>query len=118
MLYPAPSDARQALAYVVALPSAAAVGYALYRLLAVLRRGGLLARFVARVWIIGGFYLTLAGVMAVIAGPYVFAGRSRGGQWHTEPMTPDELWALGAAAGIVGALIWPAVARQRGGPDM
>jgi hypothetical protein len=85
----------------------------MYYLLQPLRRGGIVARFVARVMIIGMLYTTLGLVAAAIGGPYIFAGRMRGGGWDTSPMTGGEILGTGLAARVLGALLWPVVARSR-----
>jgi hypothetical protein len=113
MLYPEPSATRQLAADATALPAGCIAAGAMYYLLRPLRRGGLVARFVARVMIIGMLYTTLGLVAVAVGGPYIFAGRMRGGGWDTSPTTGGEILATGLAAGVLGAALWPVVARYR-----
>lgn len=114
MLYPEPSSARQVAAYILAVPAAFGVATAMHYLLAPLRQRGAISRFVARVGIIGVFYTTFAAVMVGIAGPYVFAGRTRDGGWITSPTTGRGILGMGFALGVLGALLWPVASRAKG----
>jgi uncharacterized membrane protein len=114
MLYPQPSDAREFAAFATALPAAGLAAGAMFYLLRPLRRGGLIARFIARVAIIGMLYTTLQVVAVAIGGPYIFAGPMRGGGWRTDPTSGREILGSGLALGVIGALLWPAVARAKG----
>lgn len=108
MPFSKPSIALQVLAYVTAVPVAFAFAGTMHYLLAAMRRGGVVARFVARVGIIGMFYTTFATVMVGIAGPYVFKSRT----------TWDEILGIGLTIGVVGAVVWPVVNRRGGGDDL
>ena len=96
------------------MPAAFGVAGTLRYLLVPLRRTNVFGRFVARVGVIGIFYATFSAVMVGIAGPYVFAGASRGGNWHTSPMDGRAILASGLAIGVIGAIILPVVARLKG----
>jgi hypothetical protein len=114
MLYPEPTPTRELLAFATALPAAGVVAGTLYYLLRPLRRGGMAARFVARLVVIGMLYTTLQLVAAAVGGPYIFAGRMRGGGWRTTPTSGREILENGLALGLIGALLWPVVARAKG----
>ncbi|GJG86845.1 hypothetical protein tb265_20260 [Gemmatimonadetes bacterium T265] len=117
MLYPEPSTSGQVIGYILAVPAGFAVARTLHYLLAPLRRSNFVARFVARVAIIGVFYTTFAAVMVGIAGPYVFTHRSPTGAWSTSPTDAAEMMESGLGAGIIGALVWPVVTRAKGHND-
>lgn len=113
MLFPPVKTSTGIVAYVVGLASAFGVSTALFRLLEPMRRSGVIARFVARFWIIGSFYFTLTAVMAIIAGPYIFGGPTRFGDYNSDPLTFREVLIIGLIAGVFGALLWPVFRRGR-----
>ena len=117
MPYPEPSAARQVIAYCTAVPAAFGVAGTLRYLLAPLRRRSAVGYSVARVGVIGIFYATFAAVMVGVAGPYVFAGVSRDGNWHTSPMDGRKILTLGLAIGVIGAVTLPLLARLKGRDD-
>ena len=47
-------------------------------------------------------------------GAYIFADPIRGGGWRTAPTSRREILENGLALGVIGALIWPVVARAKG----
>ena len=96
MRSPGPSTARQAIGYVLAVPTACLVAGALHFRLAPLRRSHVIARFVARVAIVDIFYATFAAVMIGVAGPYAFAGRMWGGGWNASPTSGRDMLEMGS----------------------
>jgi hypothetical protein len=114
MLFPQVKTSTSVLAYFAALVSALAVSVILFRLLEPLRKGGLIARFFARFWIIGAFYFTLAVVMVLVAGPYIFSGPMRSGRYISDPITFRETVLGGIALGLLGAVLWPLVTKAKG----
>jgi hypothetical protein len=113
MLHPQVKISTGIIAYFVGLASAFGVAGGLFRLLEPMRRSGIIARFIARLWIIGWFYFTLTAVMAIIAGPYIFAGPTRFGDYNSDPLTFKAVLWIGVAAGFLGALMWPLVSKRR-----
>src|SRR4051812_25416465 len=107
MLFPEVKTSTGIIAYLVGIISAFTVAGALFRLLEPLRQGGMIARFFARFWIIGSFYFTLGAVMALIAGPYIFAGPTRFGGYNSNPITFRETAFMGIGLGLFGAFMWP-----------
>jgi hypothetical protein len=114
VLFPPIKTSTGIIAYLVGIASAFAVAGALFRLLEPLRRGGIIARFIARFWIIGAFYFTFAAAMAIIAGPYIFAGPTRYGGYNSDPITFRETLIFGIGLGIFGAFMWPFVSAAKG----
>jgi hypothetical protein len=113
VLYPEVKTSTGIVAYLVGIVSAFTVAGTLFRLLEPFRTGGLIARFIARFWIIGSFYFTLGAVMAMVAGPYIFAGPRRFGGYNSDPLTFRETVFIGIASGLLGALIWPVVSKAK-----
>lgn len=113
VLFPEVKTSRAIIGYILGVVSAFTVAGTLFRLLEPLRRGGTIARFLARFWIIGSFYFTLTAVMAIVAGPYIFAGPTRTGGYISDPLTFRETVFMGIALGLLGALMWPIVGRSK-----
>jgi hypothetical protein len=113
VLFPQVKISTGVLAYVAGITSAFVVAGTLFRLLQPMREGGMVARYFARVWIIGTFYFTLAVVMVLIAGPYVFSGPMRGGGYNSNPTTLRETVLLALGLGFFGAFLWPVVSKAR-----
>lgn len=119
VLFPQVKTSTGIVAYLVGIASAFGVSVSLFRLLEPMRRSGKIARFIARFWIIGSFYFTLTAVMAIIAGPYIFAGPTRLGGYNSDPLTFPEVLLTGLIAGVLGAVMWPIVRKGRNsGVDM
>jgi hypothetical protein len=118
VLFPQVKTSSALLAYIAGITSAFVVAGTLFRLLEPMRKGGMIARFFARVWIIGSFYFTLSVVMVLVAGPYVFAGPGRrGAAYNSNPTTFRETILTALGLGILGAFFWPLVTKARNYPS-
>ena len=109
-----PSTGRQLAAFAVALPVAGATAAGLYVLLAGLRRGNWLLRFIARVWIIGGLYTALGFTSVLIGGPCIHTRRMRFGGYYKDPTTGVDILVTGLALGVICAVTWPFFAKAKG----
>ena len=115
MAPPGPSALRAVVAYVLAVASGFAAASFLWRQLAAWRRGGAALRFLARFWIIAGFYWAFGAAMRIVAGPYWLVGPTRGGGYNTAPQRWTDIAGAAVAIGLLGATLWPWI---RKGDDM
>ena len=106
ILYPEVSTGMQLLAAAAGFGVATPVGVTIYRLLAPVRGWGPVGRFVALAWAWFLALLTGLGAMVFVAGPYVFAGRTREGGYLTEPITRGEAVIICAVTAIFFAVFF------------
>ena len=108
ILFPQPDPTLLVPAVVTAFAAGILVGFGVYRGLKPLEQHGRIVTLFVRWW---SWWLALvAGMIALvgIAGPYVFAGPTRGGGYDSSPITRDEIVWICAIQALAYSLasIW------------